>query len=78
MKMKTELTFPAKLKDEPILCNLCKKINIILNILEASFSTETGWAIIILEGKSEEIEKALTYLKNQGVEIEDNQEIQRA
>lgn len=73
MKIKTELTFPSKLKDKPILCNLCKKFNITLNILEASFSTETGWAIIVLEGREDVIKKALAYLRNEGVEIENTQ-----
>lgn len=68
-KIKAELTFPGKLKDEAIICYLCKKFDIILNILEASFSTETGWAILILEGSQEELRNAFEYLKNKGVEI---------
>ena len=76
MKVKTELTFPGKLKEKPILCNLCKKFNITLSILEASFSTETGWAIIVLEGREDEIGKTFAYLRKEGVEIEDTQEIQ--
>ncbi len=52
------LTFPGELKDEAILCYLCKKFDIILNIVEASFSTDIGWAILILEGSEEELKKA--------------------
>jgi len=70
MKIKTELTFPAELKDEPIICNLCKKFDIILNIVEASFSTATGWSILILEGSEGELEKAFKYLEDSGVRIE--------
>lgn len=75
MKIKTELTFPAKLKEEAIICDLCKKFNIILNILEASFSTDTGWAILIFEGRNSEINKAFAYLKEKGVEFEEQEEI---
>jgi len=74
MRIKTELSFPADLKEEPIICNLCKKFDIALSILEASFSTEVGWAILILEGVEGELNKALDYLKNQGVKIESSQE----
>ncbi len=70
MKIKTELTFSSELKDEPILCNLCKKFDIVLNIVEASFSTATGWAILVLEGNEEELEKAFKYLEDTGVRIE--------
>jgi len=75
MKIKTELTFPAELKDEPIICNLCKKFDIILNIVEASFSTATGWSILILEGSEEELERAFKHLENSGVRIEERQKI---
>jgi len=37
MQIKAELTFPGKLKDEAIICSLCKDFDIILNIVEASF-----------------------------------------
>jgi len=70
MKIKAELTFPAELKDEAIICALCKKFDIILKIVEASFSTDTGWAILIFEGKDDELDKALQYLKDWNVEIE--------
>lgn len=70
MKIRIELSFPGNLKEKAILCHLCKKFDIILNIVEASFSTETGWAILILEGSEEELKKAFSYLEAQGVEME--------
>ena len=71
MKIKAELTFPAELKEEAIICNLCKKFDIVLNILEASFSTDTGWAILIFNGSKEELDKAFQYLKEWGITIEE-------
>ena len=73
MKIKAELMFPVELKDEPILCYLCKQFDIILNIVEASFSTDTGWAIVVLEGSEEEIKKTLYYLKEKTIEIKNTQ-----
>lgn len=75
MKIKAELTFPGELKEEPIICNLCKKFDIILNIVEASFSTDTGWAILVFEGNEEELKKASEYLKDKGVRFENMQKI---
>ncbi len=75
MRIKTELNFPANLKDEPLICQVCKKFDITLSILEASFSTEIGWAILILEGRREDLEKTLGYLKEKGVEITKKEEI---
>lgn len=42
MKIKAEFIFPKELKDEPLICDICKQFNITLSILEASFSTDTG------------------------------------
>lgn len=69
MKIKAELTFPGELKQEPIVCYLCKQFDIIVNIVEASFSTGTGWAILIFEGNEAEVNRTLEYLKNKKVEI---------
>lgn len=70
MKIRIELSFPGNLKEKAILCYLCKKFDIVLNIVEASFSTDTGWAILILEGSEEELKKAFNYLKAEGVRLE--------
>ena len=77
MKIKAELTFPGKLKDEPIICNLCKKFPIILSIVEASFSTDIGWAILVLEGSEEELKNSFAYLKSTGVEIKELGTVQK-
>jgi ABC-type methionine transport system ATPase subunit len=73
MKIKAELIFPIELKDEATLCYLCKQFNIVLNIIEASFSTEVGWAIVVVEGEEAEIKKALEYLLAKSVEVKNTQ-----
>jgi len=75
MKIKAELTFPEKLKDEPIICNICKQYDIILSIVEASFSTDTGWAILVFDGAENEIRKALELLTAKGVKFEDTRQL---
>lgn len=64
------LTFPGELKDESIICYLCKKFDVTLNILEASFSMYSGWAILGIEGSEEEINRAFEYLRGKGINIE--------
>lgn len=75
MKIRAELTFPGELKDEPIICSLCKEFEITLNIVEASFSTDIGWAILVFKGTGEELKRAFDYLKDKGIKIENVQEI---
>ncbi|HOX54615.1 MAG: NIL domain-containing protein [Candidatus Omnitrophica bacterium] len=69
MRLKVELTFPGQLKDEPIIYYMGQKYKVIPNIIEASFSTKTGWALLVLEGEQAEIDKALEYVKNKNIGI---------
>jgi len=75
MIVKAELTFPSVLKDEAVICNLCKQFNIILKIVEASFSTDTGWAILTIEAAENEVERTFEHLKNLGIEIKNIQKV---
>jgi len=70
MKLKVELTFPEELKDEPIIWYLGNKFKLIFNIVEASFSTEVGWAILVLDGNEDELKKAIDFIRSKGVTIE--------
>jgi ABC-type methionine transport system ATPase subunit len=70
MKVLIGLTFPGDLKDESIICYLCKKFDINLNIFEASFSMYSGWAILGIEGNEGELRKALEYLRSRNINIE--------
>ncbi len=71
MKIKAELTFPGKLKEEAIICNVCKKFDVVVNIVEASFSTDTGWAILVFDGKEAELKDVFAYLNDWGVQLEE-------
>ena len=70
MKMSIGLTFPGALQDESIICYLCKKFNINLNIIEASFSMDAGWSILTIEGQEDEIKRAFEYLSEKSVKIQ--------
>jgi ABC-type methionine transport system ATPase subunit len=70
MKMIIGLTFPGELKDESIICNLCKNFDIKVNIFEASFSMYSGWAILGIEGEEEELKKSFDFLRTKNINIE--------
>lgn len=70
MEMAIGLTFPGSLQDESIICYLCKKFEVSLNIIEASFSMEAGWAILQIEGQDEEIKRVFDYLSDKGVKVQ--------
>ncbi|MCM8826953.1 MAG: NIL domain-containing protein [Candidatus Omnitrophica bacterium] len=69
MGREVELIIPGELKEEPIFYHIIKNFDVIPNIVEASFSTEMGWAIVKFEGEPQEIERLFDFLRNKGVRI---------
>lgn len=69
MKVSVGLAFPGHLKDESVIWFLCKNFDIKLNIIEASFSMSSGWAILGIEGEKEEVNKVFSYLKDKDIKI---------
>ena len=69
MQISVGLTFPGELRDESVICYISKNFNINVNIIEASFSTSSGWAILSIEGEKEEVERVINYLTSRGIQI---------
>lgn len=69
-EVKIELFIPGELKDEPIICDMIKSFKVSMKIVEASFSTESGWAYLIINGENDEIERMYDHLRSKGVNIE--------
>ncbi len=70
MKINVELTMPKELKDEPIFYEMIKQFDVVPTIFEASFSTETGWAYLKLEGEEEEIDKLFDFLTSKNIIVD--------
>ncbi|MFH1355442.1 MAG: NIL domain-containing protein [Candidatus Omnitrophota bacterium] len=70
MQIAIGLTFPGTLKDESIICDLCKKFNISVIIIEASFSNTTGWAILKVDGQEDEVQKSLDFLEAKNIRLQ--------
>lgn len=63
-------TFPKGLIREPLLYNLGKDFKVIPNIRGATISEEVGKVYLELEGPDGEIDRAVEYLTERGVEIQ--------
>jgi L-aspartate semialdehyde sulfurtransferase ferredoxin len=64
------LTYPKALIREPLLYHLVKKFDLVFNIRGASVSEEMGLVAVEFEGSSEQIERALSWLRQTGVTVE--------
>jgi ABC-type methionine transport system ATPase subunit len=63
------LSFPQKLIREPILHNFSAKFGLTFNISKANVSEDHGYLELSLEGDDESLEKALKYLGDIGVTV---------
>ena len=70
MREKFYLTYPSALIKEPIVYLLGKKFEIITNIRGANVSNEMGLLALEVEGTASEIDKAVTWLRAQGITVE--------
>ncbi|NIS79438.1 MAG: FeS-binding protein [Anaerolineales bacterium] len=63
------LIYPPTLVHEPILYRLIKRFNVQVNIRQAQISLEEGWLEVELSGESTELELAVSFLAEHGIEI---------
>ena len=70
MKEKFYLTYPPALIKEPLIYLLIKKFDIIPNISGANVSDEMGLLAMEIEGTRDDIDRAITWLREQGVTVE--------
>ena len=70
MKKKIALLFPPEITDKPLITDLVKHHNIVVNILKASISGgKQGKMTLELSGKDEDVEKAMAYLDQENLEV---------
>ena len=69
-KRKIYLTYPMKLVREPLIYWVGQKFKVITNVRSASISEKMGLVALELEGKEEEIDKALQWFRKKGVKVE--------
>jgi hypothetical protein len=70
MKEKFYLTYPPTLIKEPIIYLLGKKFDVVTNIRGANVSNEMGLMALELEGSAIEIDRAVEWLRMQGITVE--------
>jgi L-aspartate semialdehyde sulfurtransferase ferredoxin len=70
-KRRVVLTFPQQLLDKPIIYQLIKDFDLVVNLLKVKITPkEEGVMVLDLEGEHIKLEKGLKYLKKIGIQIE--------
>ena len=71
IKKNIHFEFSQELVKQPLLYQLNRKFDVVINIRGASVTDEGGFLALELEGEEPEIDRVLQYLKDTGVEVAD-------
>lgn len=68
-KRRIHLTFPEHLITEPVIWNMGKNFEVVTNIRRANVEERVGWVILEVEGTEAEMERAIQYARDLGVQV---------
>jgi ABC-type methionine transport system ATPase subunit len=64
------LTFSKELVKEPLVCMMAKNFDIMFNIRGSTVTAEMGLVALEIDGKREEVDRAIEWLEQKGVLVE--------
>jgi ABC-type methionine transport system ATPase subunit len=68
--MRVRLTFPPERIQEPVIYHLVKDFDIVTNIRRADVKADHGWVVLELEGKEDNLDRGIAWLKEKGVKVD--------
>ncbi len=69
-RMRVRLTFPPERIQEPVIYHLVKDFDIVTNIRRADVKADHGWVVLELEGKEDNLDRGIAWLKEKGVKVD--------
>ena len=70
MTLRVKLTFREELVKEPLLGVVAKRFDVLPNVRRANVEEASGWIVCELDGDGAEIERAVAFLRDAGVDVE--------
>jgi ABC-type methionine transport system ATPase subunit len=71
IERKVHLTYPPHLIDQPIIYELIKKFDVVVNILEANVMPQEGWLLVAVQGEEQVVKEGLEWISAQGIEVKE-------
>ena len=68
--VRVRLTFPEELVREPIIARMVKELDIVPNIRRADVGEHSGWIICELDGDAVVVDRAVEWLRGEGVQVD--------
>ena len=71
IERKVHLTYPPHLVDQPIIYELIKEFDVVVNILEANVTRQEAWLLVAVRGEEQVVKEGLEWMSAQGVEVKE-------
>jgi hypothetical protein len=68
--VRVKLTFPEALVREPIMARMIHELDIVPNIRRADVGEHSGWIICELDGEGGTVDRAVEWLRGEGVQVD--------
>ncbi|MDQ1396469.1 MAG: L-aspartate semialdehyde sulfurtransferase ferredoxin [Acidimicrobiaceae bacterium] len=68
--VRAKLTFPEHLIRQPIIARLVREFDVMPNIRRASVDERVGWMVCELGGEDDAVERAVTWLRDLGIQVD--------
>ena len=68
--IRVRFTFTGTLIKQPVIYQLGRDYNVVTNIRRADIQANLGWVILELEGKEQDIERGLDWVRSLGVRVD--------
>lgn len=68
--VRVRLTFPDELVRQPIVARLVSELGVVANIRRADVSEREGWMVCELDGDPDAVDRALDWLRAEGVQVD--------
>ena len=69
-KMRIHLTFPPERIKDPVIYQLGRDFDLVTNIRRADVTATHGWVTLEIEGKDDDLERGVTWLKEKGLKVD--------
>ena len=67
---RVRMTFPEHLIKQPVIARLVREFDVMPNIRQAKIEESVGWIVCELGGDHDDIERAIQWLRDFGVEVD--------
>ena len=70
VKVRVHLTFPPERIKDPVIYRLGRDFDLVTNIRRADVTATHGWVTLEIEGREEDLERGVAWLKASGIKVD--------